>query len=979
MQILPDNPKDYELEINEFWQKNNCFESTHSKDSAYYTILMPPPNVTSKLHMGHGAGYTLQDWLIRHNRMLGKNVCWIPGLDHAGIATQMMVEKNLAKQNITKHQLGREKFIQKVKDWKNQHGGTILEQIKSMGFSCHWSKLAYTMDEKRSKAVIHAFVQLFNEGLIYRGKRLVNWDPTLQTALGNDELENKTINGFLYKIRYPLVNEDNKKNHYKFSPTNPGSFEGITIATTRPETLLADVAVAVHPDDKRYQKYINKKLILPFVQRKIPIIADSYVRQDFGTGAVKITPAHDINDYEIAGRHQDKNLEYIDIFDDRAHVKDTNTEYDGLERFACRKKLINDLQKIGYYIKKENYSFIAAHSERSKTLIEPKLCKQWFVDTKSLAEPAIKAAESQQIKFYPSHYKKTWLYWLQNIQDWCISRQLWWGHRIPVWTCQNPQCKKQFASTESSPICPHCQSTNPVQDPDVLDTWFSSWLWPLSTLGWPDNKDDLKVFYPSQVIVTGAEIIFLWVARMIMAGYKFQGSIAFKEVFFNAIVCDKKGRKFSKTLGNGIDPLEIIDQYGADALRYTAAHISPIGGRIKMAKDDFKLGRNFVHKLKNAAKFLLAYLDDHKNQIQSIDSYCKDQDLKIWHLALIHHIKHTSKKIDIAIQSYKTHEASRLIYNLVWNIYCDRAIESSKHDLNSSNTKTKLITLSVMLYALEGCIRICHPLIPFLTEKIFQILPTHPDIKRNKSLCQSSFPSLWRINDYQNFQKLWDTQHEIIQSIRRLKQQISQISDNNDHQDSLAAYISFDQRFTLVFTTNYKKDNKDINNNELDKNSNSISQTRLDEFNLMIKTLCNISKVHCQISSEDLDNRLSKDNDLNQSNLSSQCQSKNSSTSHSLNTSNSLTINHHNTIIDITSESVLIKLIISDSIDRQKLKNSLVKETKIVTQSIINCQKKLKNQAFLDNAPTELITNTKDYLKRLKLRIKALNHNLNIK
>ena len=739
------NHKEYEPRILEFWQKGAFFKTPPHPSSPPYTILMPPPNVTSKLHMGHGTGYTLQDWLIRWKRMSTGSACWIPGLDHAGIATQMMVEKDLESCGLSKHDLGREAFVKKAQEWKEAHGQVIVEQFLAMGFSYDPSRLAYTMDPERSRAVRYAFVKFFEEGLIYRHHRLVHWDPTLQTALGDDEVENKEISGHLYHINYPLAEEAEKF---------------ITIATTRPETMLADVAVAVHPEDERYRSFIGKKLSLPLCEREIPILADDYVKPEFGTGALKITPAHDPQDYLIGERH---NLEAISIFDDQARINENApSAFRGLERKEARREVIRLLKDQNLVVKIEDYRHSVPHSERSGAIIEPKLCPQWYVKTKELALPIAEAARKEEIRFYPASWKKTWLHWLDNIQDWCISRQLWWGHRIPVWDCQD--CKATFSNLEDPEVCPQCGSKHILQDEDVLDTWFSSWLWPLSPFGWPQKDHELESFFPSQVLITAPEIIFLWVARMAMAGWKFQGQLPFKEVFFNATVCDKQGRKFSKTLGNGIDPLDVIEEYGADALRYTAAHIAPMAGRIKMERSDFRLGRNFLTKIWNAARFLANYT--HPNQkLLSL----KDQPLSLWQRGLLEDLRQAAQNVEQALGSYRTHEAVRIMYAFVWNSFCDEALEASKPTLTLKQGPDPL-TLSFMIYIWDHTLRLLHPLLPFVTEELWGKFPAHPDLERKQALTISKYPSQLPLPSYPLAWKLWREMENIITSIRRLKQ-----------------------------------------------------------------------------------------------------------------------------------------------------------------------------------------------------------------
>ena len=734
-------PSDYEERIHQMWQDEKCFEIKPG-NSPIFTILMPPPNVTSQLHMGHGSGYTIQDWLVRWRRMKDGQAAWIPGLDHAGIATQMMVEKQLAREGLSKWDLGRDRFVKRAEEWKDKYGHKILDQFKTMGFSCDFSRLAYTLDAQRSKGVRYAFHTLFQEGLIYRGQRLVNWDPALQTALGDDEVEKKEISGTLHHLIYPL---------------EEGS-QSIVVATTRPETLFGDVAVAVHPDDEHYQNLIGKHVILPLSGRKIPIIADSYVKKDFGTGALKITPAHDENDYLIGQKHQ---LDMLTVLDDHARLAgDVPPDFHGLDRFEARKKVVIALKEQGHYKGNSSHRYTVPHSSRSGSVIEPKLCAQWFVKMKDLATGAAQAARDGQIQFYPASWQKTWLYWLDNIRDWCISRQLWWGHRIPVWTCQNPDCGHVFSALEDPDKCELCGS-KVVQDEDVLDTWFSSWLWPLSPFGWPDSTTNLNHFYPSHVLITGPDIIFQWVARMTMAGLKFHGKLPFDKVLLTAMVCDKQGRKFSKTLGNGIDPLDVARDYGADALRFTAVFIAPQGGRIKMEMSDFQIGRNFIQKIWQATRYILSVTDK-----RSIAPLPKLGQMLVWQQGLLHELALAAQKVDQQLSEFSTHEAVRTLYHYCWNALCDWAIEACKLTLKENDSDDAC--LSVMLYAHESALRLLHPLIPFVTEELWQHLPQHPDLPRAKALCLSSFPQDLPL--YPESHSQWLLIQQICQKIRGLKQ-----------------------------------------------------------------------------------------------------------------------------------------------------------------------------------------------------------------
>ena len=767
------NHKKYEKQIWKFWTEKNLYSAKRDKDKTPYTILMPPPNVTSQLHMGHGTGYSLQDLLIRWKRMLGFNACWLPGTDHAGIATQMMVEKDLATQNITKKDLGRDAFVERLKEWKSKYGGIIVDQLKELGFSCDWDRLAYTLDPKLSEAVRKVFVSLYEEGLIYRGERLVNWDCHLQTAVSDDEVESREVNGFLYYFRYQIKDSD----------------EQIPIATTRPETMLGDTAVAINPEDERFAHLIGKSVVLPFEDRYIPIIADDYVKSEFGTGAVKITPAHDPNDFEIGKRH---NLKFISIMNDDGTLNQNVPEsFRNKDRFEVRKEIVKALSEKGLFDEKKSYKHTVPHSERSKTVIEPKLSLQWYVKMDSLAKPAADAARNGEINFYPESWKKTWLYWLDNIQDWCISRQLWWGHRIPIWYCDD--CDHITTGMTDPENCGNCNSINIKQDEDVLDTWFSSWLWPMSPFGWPedgkestaDEKLDLDYFYPSNVLVTAPEIIFLWVARMTMAGLKFKNQIPFKDVYFNATVCDKKGQKFSKTLGNGIDPLEVIEKYGADAVRYTAAHLAPLGGRIKMDQSDFEVGSKFINKIWNAARFLFNYLD-----VNHVHPPLSEINLDLSQKWTINELYETADRVNKLLNQYRINEAVESIYHYIWGTYCDWSVEASKEYLNADDDSKKKETLSVLAFAFEGGLRLLHPVAPFVTEELWQKMPAHPDLDRTCSISTSNYPTMEMIPQFPDEAEMWNRVQLIIQGSRSAKQQ-SGISSK----EKLDAHIRIDGKY----------------------------------------------------------------------------------------------------------------------------------------------------------------------------------------
>ena len=767
------DPKKYEGKWYQFWQEKGYFHAPVDTDKTPFTILMPPPNVTSQLHMGHGTGYSIQDMLIRWKRMKGYNACWLPGTDHAGIATQMMVEKELEAQGLSRIELGREGFVAKLHAWKERYGGIILEQFKSLGFSCDWQRLAYTLDPMLSKAVREVFVRLYRDGLIYRGERLVNWDTVLKTAVSDDEVESKEIAGHIWQFRYPIE----------------GSSEEIPIATTRPETMLGDTAVAVNPEDERYRHLIGKQVRLPFTDRLIPIIADEYVKSEFGTGAVKITPAHDPNDFEIGKRHQ---LNFISILnDDGTLAGNTPERFRGMDRFAARKAIIKALKELELFDEEKSYKHAVPHSERSKTVIEPKLSKQWYVRMQDLAKPAAAVARSGELAFYPESWKKTYLYWLDNIQDWCISRQLWWGHRIPIWYCAD--CGGESTGLEDPSSCEHCNSNKLTQDEDVLDTWFSSWLWPLSPFGWPNDDQEteatLDYFNPSDVLVTAPEIIFLWVARMVMANLRFKNRLPFKAIYFNATICDQKGRKFSKTLGNGIDPLEVVDQYGADAVRYTALSLAPLGGRVKMSPDDFTNGARFANKIWNASRLLL-------QNMRPQESLRPLQDFKLnlanqWLLTRLHE---ASSRIDADLEQYRINDAVEKLYHFVWGDFCDWGLECAKDALADNDEEERAQALSVLTFVLDGALRLAHPVMPFITEEIWQKLPLHPDWQRPESIVIAKFPQASELPRYDAPAAHWQSVQEAITAARSLRQQSGIAA-----KEPLSAFIRADQELVAVF------------------------------------------------------------------------------------------------------------------------------------------------------------------------------------
>jgi valyl-tRNA synthetase len=737
------NPKDFEKKWYKFWMDGKFFSAPVDPTKKPYTILMPPPNVTSQLHMGHGTTYALQDILVRWKRMRGYNALWLPGTDHAGIATQMMVEKSIEKEEgKTRHQIGRDEMLKRLHAWKEKYGGMITDQFRSLGFSCDWDREAYTMDPTLSKAVRAIFVKLFEEGLIYRGERLVNWDPVLRTAISDDEIESVEMNATLWHFNYPVAEKQ-------------GEF--IAIATTRPETMLGDTAVAVNPEDDRYKHLVGCHVKLPFTDRLIPIIADGAVAMDFGTGCVKITPAHDFNDFEMGKRHK---LPMINVMNDDGTMADNCPEkFRGLDRFVARKEIVKGMKELGFYIKDETHRNAVPHSDRSKAIIEPRLSLQWFVRMQELAKPAIAVAQNGELNFQPSLWKKTYLHWLENIQDWCISRQIWWGHRIPIWYCQD--CQHVNTGMEDPTSCKKCSSKNLKQDEDVLDTWFSSWLWPISPFGWPEKTKDLDYFYPTDTLVTANEILFLWVARMVMVGLKTVGKAPFKDVYIAATICDKQGKKFSKTLGNGIDPLDVIEKNGTDALRFTGIALSPLGGRVRMDISDFEHGARFVNKLWNAARFLLRYTSKDA-QISGI----QPQNLHIGEQWLLHEFQKTAEDANRLLEQFRVNDAVNRVYHFVWGSFCDWGLECAKESLNGSDANAKDQTVSVLVYVFDGILRLFSPVIPFVTEELWHHLPQHPAWDRPKSLVIANYPTGEQSLQFDRAADQWASVQELITGIR---------------------------------------------------------------------------------------------------------------------------------------------------------------------------------------------------------------------
>ena len=692
------NPKDFEDEIYANWEKQGYFKPSNDKSKKPYTIVSPPPNITGKLHMGHALDETLQDILIRYKRMSGYNTLWVPGTDHASIATEAKIVAKLKEEGTTKEELGRDKFLERAWEWKTEYGGTITKQIKKLGSSCDWSRERFTLDDGLSKAVQTVFINLYNKGLIYKGEKMINWCPTCHTTISDSEVEYEQEPTHLWYIKYPIKGEDGKY---------------LTVATTRPETMLGDTGVAVNPNDERYKEYIGKTVILPIVNREIPVIADEFVETEFGTGAVKLTPAHDVNDYQAGINH---NLDMIKVFDENGIMNNIVPEFAGLDIYEARKRIVEKLQEIGALLKIEDYTHDVGKCYRCHKTIEPMISNQWFVKMEPLAKPAIEAVKNGETKFIPERFDKIYFNWLENIKDWCISRQLWWGHRIPAYYCD--ECGEVMVQAEQPTKCTKCGGTHITQDPDTLDTWFSSALWPFSTLGWPEETEDFKYFYPTDTLVTGYDIIFFWVVRMMFSGIEHTGKVPFKNVLIHGIVRDSQGRKMSKSLGNGIDPLEIIDKYGTDALRLSLVMGITPGNDIRYMPEKLESASNFANKLWNAAKFVLMNIDSSNMDNAEIDISKLEYEDK-WILSKLNTL---IKEITANIDNFDIGVYAQKIYDFTWNEFCDWYIEIVKtrlYDKNESNTESKITAQKVLNKVLCDILKLLHPIMPFITEKIY--------------------------------------------------------------------------------------------------------------------------------------------------------------------------------------------------------------------------------------------------------------------
>ena len=694
------DPQSVEDRLYKFWVDGGFFHAEIDPEKEPYTIVIPPPNITGQLHMGHALDNTLQDILIRFRRMQGRATLWLPGTDHATIATEAKIVASMAEEGLKKEDLGREKFLERAWDWKRTYGGRIVEQLKKLGSSCDWDRERFTLDEGCNKAVNEVFVRLYEKGLIYRGEKIINWCPTCLTSISEAEVEYEDQQGHFWHVRYPFSDGSGYMN----------------IATTRPETLLGDTALAVNPNDERYKDVVGKTVILPLVKREIPVIADDYVEMDFGTGVVKITPAHDPNDFEVGLRH---NLPVINVMTDDAKITDEYPKYAGMDRYEARKAIVADLEAEGALIKVEDYSHNVGACYRCHTTVEPRVSKQWFVKMEPLAKPAIKAVRDGEVKFIPERFDKIYYNWMENIKDWCISRQLWWGHRIPAWYCAD--CGETIVAKEEPTVCSKCGCTHLDRDEDTLDTWFSSALWPFSTLGWPESTEDLKYFYPTNTLVTGYDIIFFWVARMIFSALEYTGEVPFDTVLIHGIVRDAQGRKMSKSLGNGVDPLLEIEKYGADALRFSLATGNSPGNDMRYIPEKVESSRNFDNKLWNASRFILMNLpEDQKAPYLPDDLSLEDKWVLSKYNNLVKDVTENLDKFEIGVAVQK-------LYDFIWDIFCDWYIELSKVRLNSEDEKAADTARAVLVYVMTGMLQLLHPFMPFITEEIWQSLPHEGD------------------------------------------------------------------------------------------------------------------------------------------------------------------------------------------------------------------------------------------------------------
>ncbi len=734
------NPKSFEDRLYKEWEEGGCFKAVRDDDKVPFTIVMPPPNITGQLHMGHAMDETLQDSIIRFKRMQGYCALWLPGTDHASIATEVKIVEQMKKEGLSKESLGRDGFLNRAWDWKAKYAGRIVEQLKKLGSSCDWSRLTFTMDEKCSKAVREVFFNLYNKKLIYRGSRIINWCPCCKTTLSDVEVDYSEEEGHFWHIKY-------------FTEDGSAALE---VATTRPETMFGDTAVAVNPEDKRYKHLIGKNVILPVSNKPIPIVGDEHADMEFGTGVVKITPAHDPNDFEVGLRH---NLPVVRVMNDDGTMNELAGKYNGMDRYECRKKLVEELKALGNLVSVEPHVHNIGHCYRCGATVEPIVSKQWFVKMESLARPAIHAVLDKKISFIPERFAKTYYNWMENVKDWCISRQLWWGHRIPVWYCND--CGKEICAKDDVKECPHCKSRNLVQDEDVLDTWFSSALWPFSTLGYPDDTSDLEYFYPTDVLVTGYDIIFFWVSRMIFSGLEHMRKVPFRDVLMHGLVRDEKGRKMSKSLGNGVDPLEVIDKYGADSLRFSLLQgVSP-GNDTRYSDTKVESCRNFMNKIWNASRFVIMNSEGRKiKPLSEIKLLPADK----W---IIAKLQSAIRDITLAMNKYELGIACQIMYDFMWSDFCDWYIELVKPVLYSDDTTKRDGAISVLVFVLENALKLLHPFIPFVTDEIYRSLPNASGTIMNKEFPRYNAKLSYK-KDAQAFEGIID----IIRSVRAVKTEL---------------------------------------------------------------------------------------------------------------------------------------------------------------------------------------------------------------
>lgn len=870
MDIAPRyNPKEVEEKILKEWLESGLFSAKFNKSKKPFSIVIPPPNITGILHMGHALNNTIQDVLVRFKRMQDYEALWMPGTDHAGIATQNVVERDLAKQNLKKEDIGREEFLKKLWQWKEKYGSTIISQLKRLGASCDWQRLRFTMDEPYSEAVYEVFVRLYEKGLIYKGKRIINWCPRCKTALSDEEATHKEINGWLYYIKYPVIQVTGDRGQ---------GAEYIIVATTRPETMLGDTAVAINPKDERFKWLKNAKVILPIMERELKVIEDEVIDMEFGTGVVKVTPSHDPVDFNLGKKH---NLDFINIMNDDATLNENAGEFSNMDRFEAREAILEVLEEKKLIEKKEPYKVSAGHCYRCHTIIEPRISPQWFVKMKPLAEPAIKAVEEDKIKFYPQRWRKVYLNWMNNIQDWCISRQIWWGHRLPVWQCKCQtgenskleignsklahQEENDFIVSREKPEkkCPRCNCQY-EQIPDVLDTWFSSWLWPFATFYWPnfkkqgtgdreqtDDEKELNYFYPTSTLVTASEILFFWVARMIMAGLEFKKEIPFRDVFIHGTVRDNRGIKMSKSLGNIIDPLEVIEKFGADSLRFSLMLLAAGGSDVYLSDEKFLVGRNFSNKIWNATRFIFLKISESGIKVENLDIAELDE-IDAW---LINELNAVIENATNYLENYRINEATKCIYEFFWHTFCDWYVEIIKDDFSPAKAK-------VAIYALVNSLKLLHPVMPFITEEIFHLINQNLSLGLKDSISKARWPVPIEVKSFGSIKKI-NTLFETIKEIRNIKADLGiaqkkvklQIKTKPENEKYLNAYEGWIKRLAYLEAFEYSSNLKrTIYKNELWELNLDVEEVNIKEFVAALdKKINNLAAIKNKISGR-LDN-----------------------------------------------------------------------------------------------------------------------------